>query len=69
MVQERYIQVGVTAMRDPATGDYLPAVPLYIRAEDGADAGEEKLVEDIGKLLADRMRRYQEACKAAGVAI
>lgn len=69
MAQERYVQVGVTALRDPATGDYLPAVPLYIKAEDGADAGEEKLVEDVGKLLADRMRRYREACEAAGVAI
>ncbi|MBR6569519.1 MAG: hypothetical protein IKK75_03610 [Clostridia bacterium] len=69
MAQERYIQVGVTAMRDPATGDYMPAVPLYIKAEDGADAGEEKLVEDVGKLLADRMRRYREACEAAGVAV
>lgn len=67
--QERFIQIGVTALRDPATGDYMPAVPLYIKAEDGADAGEEKLAEDIGKLLADRMRRYQEACEAAGVAV
>ena len=29
-----YIQVGVTALRDPVTGEYLPAVPLYIREED-----------------------------------
>lgn len=29
-----FIQVGQTAMRDPATGDFLPAVPLYVRAED-----------------------------------
>ena len=52
--QEKYIQVGVTAMRDPATGEFLPAVPLYIKAEDGAEAGEEKLIEDIGKLLAEK---------------
>lgn len=31
--QEKYIQVGVTAMRDPATGEFLPAVPLYIKAD------------------------------------
>lgn len=31
----RYIQVGVTAMRDPVNPEImLPAVPLYIRAED-----------------------------------
>ena len=66
--QEKYIQVGVTARRNPATGEFLPAVPLYIKAEDGAEAGEEKLIEDIGKLLAERMRRYKAACAAAGVA-
>ena len=34
--KEKYIQVGFTALRDPATGDFLPAVPLYIKAESGA---------------------------------
>jgi len=67
--QEKFIQIGVTALRDPATGDFLPAVPLYIKAEDGAEEAEEKLVHDIGKLLAARMRKYKEACDAAGVAI
>ena len=35
-------------------------------------SGERKLprvVEDLGKLLAERMRRYVEGCKAAGVTI
>ena len=27
-----FIQIGVTAARDPATGAFLPAVPLYIEA-------------------------------------
>ena len=66
--KERYIQVGVTALRDPATGEFLPAVPLYIKADDSAEAGEEKLIEDIGKLLAERMRRYKAACAKAGIA-
>ena len=67
--EERYIQVGVTALRDPATGGYLPAVPLYIRAEEGAEEAEEWLITDLGRLMADRMRRYKEGCKAAGVSI
>lgn len=66
--EERFIQVGVTAMRDPATGEFLPAVPLYIKAEDGAAAGEEQLIQDVGKLLAERMRLYKSKCQAAGVA-
>ena len=67
--QEKYIQVGVTALRDPASGEFLPAIPLYIKAEDGAEEAEEKLIEDIGKLMAERIRRYKAACKAANVSI
>ena len=69
MPKQEYIQVGVTAMRDPKTGGYLPAVPLYIRADDSAKAGEKALIEDIGKLMADRIRRYQQECKKAGLSV
>lgn len=65
--KERYIQVGVTAMRDPATGNFLPAVPLYIKEEDGAMESAQNLTQDLGRLLADRMRRYKEGCEAAGI--
>lgn len=64
---ERYIQVGFTALREPGTGEFLPAVPLYIKAEDGAEEAEQRLVQDLGKLFAERMRRYKEACRAAGI--
>lgn len=67
--QEKYIQVGVTAMREPGTGEFLPAVPLFIRAEDGAEEAEEKLINDIGKILAERMRRYEAACRAANISL
>ncbi len=67
--EEKYIQIGVTALREPGTGDFLPAVPLYIKAEDGAKQGEEKLISDIGNLLAIRMRKYLEGCQNAGVSI
>ncbi|MBE5791653.1 MAG: hypothetical protein E7322_05790 [Clostridiales bacterium] len=67
--QERYIQVGVTALRDPATGDFLPAIPLFVRAEDVNEEEEKKLATDIGKLLAAKMRKYKESCEKAGVRI
>lgn len=67
--EEKFIQVGVTALRDPATGEFLPAVPLFIRADDSARAAEAQLTEDIGKLLAERIRRYKAGCRAAGVKI
>lgn len=31
----KFIQVGLTAMRDPATGEPLEAVPLYVEVNDG----------------------------------
>ena len=67
--KEEYIQIGYTALRDPATGDYLPAVPLYIKAEDGAGEAEQKVINDIGNLLAMRMKAYVDGCKEAGVAL
>ena len=66
---ETFIQVGFTALRDPASGGYLPAVPLYIKAEDGAEEAEQGLIDDIGNLLARRMKAYVDGCKEAGVAL
>lgn len=67
--QEKFIQIGVTALRDPATGDFLTAVPLFIKAEDGAQEAEQSLIDDLGKLFAERMRRYRERCREEGVAV
>lgn len=65
--KEKYIQVGFTALRDPATGDFLPAVPLYIKAESGAEEAEQALIDDIGNLLARRIKTYMDKCNEAGV--
>ena len=67
--QEKYIEVGYTALRDPKTGEFLPAVPLYIKAEDWAEEAEQGLIEDLGKLFAERIRRYRERCAAEGVTV
>lgn len=53
-----YIEVGLTALRDPATGGFLPAVPLYIKADDSTAAAQQSLIDDLGKLFAARMRQY-----------
>lgn len=66
---EHFIEVGVTALRNMATGEFLPAVPLYIEADDSAAAAVEKLEQDLGKLLAQRMRMYKEQCAAAGIVV
>ena len=64
-----FIQIGVTALRDPKTGEYLPAVPMYIEADAESKAGEAALIQDIGRLLADRMRKYKTQCAAEGLSI
>ena len=46
-----YIQIGVTALRDPVTREPLEAVPLYVRA---ADAGRlEAARTDDGPMIAE----------------
>lgn len=67
--EEGFIQIGYTALRNPANGEYLPAVPLYIKAEDGAGEAEQKVIDDIGNLLALRMKAYMDGCKEAGVEV
>lgn len=58
-----FIQIGVTAMRDPATGGFLPAIPLFIESNSATAEAQQKLIADLGKLFAARMR--MEAAEAA----
>lgn len=67
--EERYIQIGVTALREPGTGEFLPEVPLYVKADEGNEEAEERLISDFAKLMALKMRSYQEGCRKAGVAV
>lgn len=69
MADDGYIQVGVTAMRDPATGGYLPAVPLYIKATEEARESEQALIDDIGHLFALRFKEYLDGCEKEGTEI
>ena len=63
-----YIQIGSTALRDPVTGDFLPAVPLYIRAED-REACEAAVIDGDGlqKELAKKFAAYKRAEKEAKI--
>jgi len=64
---EKYIQVGVTALRDPATGGFLPAVPLYIKADEAAEEAERQMINDLAKVLARKMKTYIDGCRNAEV--
>lgn len=63
-----FIQVGQTAMRDPVTGEMLPAVPLYIAAEDAGKVPQVDL-DNIGSILAGKMKAYVEGCEQEGVMV
>lgn len=64
-----YIQIGVTALRDPVTGEPLEAVPLYIREEDRekAAAPSAGLMKDMAATLGAMFGKYvKEASKMKG---
>lgn len=66
---EKYIQIGVTAMRDPLTGGFLPSIPLYVKAEDIGTDAEERFVHETGVALARMMKQYMDGCRKAGVKV
>lgn len=62
MPSSSYLQIGVTALRDPKTGEFLPSVPLYVKAEskEAVETAEKAFAGDIAGVLADKMRKYME---------
>jgi len=60
MAKKQFIQIGITALRDPATGGFLPAVPLYMEATTEATDAEAAMIRDIGKVFAEKMKQYIE---------
>ena len=58
----KYIQIGVTALRDPMTGELLPAVPMYIQEEDATAAAP---LDDIpvAEIFAEKFRQYKKEAR------
>ena len=69
MARSKYIQVGVTSVRDPATGNMIQTTPLYVKVKDGAEVINENLVEAVGSVFAHQIRDYMKSCEEAGVEI
>lgn len=70
MSEGKYVQIGVTALRDPRTGEFLPSVPMYVREEDLKQAAVMPIGEDnIAGILARKFEAYRNACAEAGVEI
>ena len=62
MEEKKYIQIGQIAARDPS-GNFLPAVPVFAEATPEAEAREERLFGDIGRIFARKMKSYIDAGK------
>lgn len=58
MQAQRFIQIGQTAARDPLTGEFLPAVPIYAEATPELEQAQAATVSEIGKLFAGKMKQY-----------
>ena len=55
---QKFIQIGTTAARDPKTGEFLQAVPLYEEATPELHEAETAAFEDVGRIFAEKMKKY-----------
>ena len=67
MEKEVFIQIGITALRSP-TGEFLPAVPLYIKADKLKQSGltqeEENILHDIsGLFVKPKNKKEDKKCR------
>ena len=58
-----YIQIGVTALRDPVTGCPLESVPLFIRAEDQVHAPAAIDSKPVADTLCRMYKTYMERAR------
>ena len=60
LTEDGFIQIGFTGQRDPMTGEFGPAIPLYIKSDKVAEEQMESLYEDFGKLIAHRIKEEMD---------
>ncbi|WP_195376959.1 hypothetical protein [Anaerotruncus rubiinfantis] len=59
-MKSTFIQIGVTAARDPETGDFLPAEPIFKEVTPELEKAEAATYNDVGKMFAEKMKHYIE---------
>jgi len=67
--KEKYIQVGVTSIRDPFTGEFIQSTPLYIKVKKGEDEVDEHMARDLMRVFGHQLRDYVAGCREAGAKI
>ena len=63
-MMSEFIQVGVTAIRDPLTGEPLQSVPLYVEVADGEQMPLPEI--DRKKLARDLMKKFRAQQETMG---
>lgn len=66
---EKFVQIGTAALRNPATGDFYPSFPLFMRKSDEVIASREKAMRGIAQVFADKIRQYETECEQEGVVV
>lgn len=69
MAKEEFMEIGVVSLRDPVTRDFGEPFPLYMKATDAAIASREKVIQQLGRLFADKIREYEQKCREAGAPV
>ena len=63
-----FVQVGITALRAP-DGTFLPSTPIYAEVPEVTREGlapvEDKTVDDIAHVFAEKFKQYIDGVKAA----
>jgi len=69
MNDEKFVMIGATALRKP-DGTFHPAIPLYVKVDQGAvdpdngfTEGEKELYDDIGAALMPFYKKYADGVK------
>lgn len=57
-LEEKYIQVGVIATRDPKTGEFLKSIPIYQKESPELLENEDKMIKDASVVFAEKMKQY-----------
>lgn len=61
-----FVQIGTTALRNPATGEFLPSVPLFVRTDDAHKVEAVTISGDeLARTLADKFGQYLKEAKKA----
>ena len=67
-MKTEYKQIGVAALRSP-DGEFLPSVPVFKKCGRKEKASEFDDGTDLARLLASKMKQYQDGLNEAGLKV